>query len=164
MSFVLEWVLFFKFHYIVLFTAEFICSAHAQLSNWSRGTFQQHTLLWIYTFSNWSLCPHRWYTSLPRTLTSCYSYCSVVVSAFLVRSMESSSISHQILTNLNNLRYAVSNHGSRSQDVGPMSRKKELIHSNLCMPGVAGCCYTDFLLLRAGIRLADCSWQLQSLQ
>lgn len=42
--------------------------------------------------------------------------------------------------------------------------KNYLIHSNLCMSGVVGCCYTDFLLLRAGIRLADCSWQLQSLQ
>lgn len=36
--------------------------------------------------------------------------------------------------------------------------------SNLCVSGVVGCCHTDFLLLRAGIRLSDCSRQLQSVQ
>lgn len=77
----------------------------------------------MYIFSNRSLCPHRWYTSQPRTLTLCSSYCSVVVSAFLVRSMGSSSISHQILTNLKNLRYAFSNHGSRSQYMEQMSQR-----------------------------------------
>lgn len=79
--------------------------------------------MYVYIFTPIFRCLHRWCTSQPHTLTSCSSYCSVVVSAFLVHSMGSSSISHQILTNLKNLRYALSNYGSRSHDVEQMSQK-----------------------------------------
>lgn len=48
--------------------------------------------------------------------------------------------------------------------VEPVEDKKHFTHSDLCVSGVAGCCYTDFLLLRAGIRLTDRSRQLQYLQ
>lgn len=81
---------------------------------WSWGTAQQHASLHI--FSNRPLCLHRWYTSRPRTLTLCSSYCSAVASAFLVRSTGSSSISHQTLTNSKSLRYAVSGHGPRRHE------------------------------------------------
>lgn len=73
--------------------------------------------MYLYIFKPIFWCPRRWCTSRPRTLTLCCSYCSVVVSASLALSTGSSSMSHQTLTNLKNLRYALSDHGSRSQDV-----------------------------------------------
>lgn len=48
--------------------------------------------------------------------------------------------------------------------VEPVDNKKHFTHSDLHVSGVAGCCYTDFLLLRAGIRFTDSSRQLQYLQ
>lgn len=129
---------------------------------WSWGTAQQHALLHI--FSDRSLCLHRWYTSRPRTRTLCSSYCSAVASAFLAHSTGSSSISHQTLTNSKSLGYALSGHGPRRHQRKPVEDKKHFTHSDFCVSGVAGCCYTDFLLLWAGIRFTDRSWQLQYLQ
>lgn len=71
------------------------------------------TLLWLRYcrhnfFNNDVVTSHRWCTSQPHTLILCYSSCFVVVFLYLVQLMGSSSISHQTLTNLKSLRYALS--------------------------------------------------------